>query len=52
MAKEVACIVRRSFWLSDGFVSWCGQTYKTSRAAGLFTLTCPACTRAKQGGRK
>jgi hypothetical protein len=52
MATEYACIVKRSFWFSNGFESWCGRTYTTSRSSGLFTPTCPACKRAKRGGRK
>lgn len=51
MAKEYACIVRRSDWFGKGFVSWCGRRYATSRAAGWFTPTCPGCERAKKGGR-
>lgn len=48
MAKEVACIVKKSYWLSDGFVSWCGIEWPTSRSAGWFTPTCEACERAKK----
>ncbi|MGB3441964.1 MAG: hypothetical protein WBA97_24735 [Actinophytocola sp.] len=51
MPKEYACIVKRGFWLSTGFVSWCGRTYQTSRAADWFTSTCPACVTAKREGR-
>jgi len=52
MAREYACVVKRSFWFSSGFESWCGRRFDTSRAAGLFTPTCLACMRAKQRGRK
>jgi hypothetical protein len=44
---EVACLVKKSRWLSDGFDSWCGKTYETSRSAGWFTKTCEACKQAK-----
>lgn len=45
---ERACLVKRSRWFSDGFDSWCGKTYETSRAAGWFTKDCEACVAAKK----
>ena len=48
---EVACIVKKSRWLSDGFDSWCGKTYETSRSAGWSTKTCPACKAAKKAAK-
>ncbi len=51
MAKEYACIVKRSAWFSDAFESWCGRKFETSRAAGWLTPTCPACEQAKKRGK-
>ena len=48
MGKEMAHEGTVSWW-SCKFTTLCGLTFPTSRAAGWFTPTGPACKRAKRG---
>lgn len=52
MSEKVACIVKRAFWFSNGFESWCGRRYETSDSVGWFTPVCKACERAFKAGQK